>query len=182
MTLLFSLIFWKLLRSLLDHHMFFCAYCGQTSPNSWFCYLSHCFFLCGKGSFLRITWAYTSLNIFCDTCFRSVWRRFKFNCLFQHEKLSAISVLLLLGSSPFLYILVPRRQEACLICGTYNKAIFLSTVFQRLLVMLVWFSRILSPISTKYVHISSWHLSQILKEVPSWAVSEELQCHPSIFN
>lgn len=143
------------------HPHVFCAYCGQKSTNSGDCFLGLCFSLCGQGSLLRITWAYTSLNIFCHLwCFRSMRRRLKLNLLFQCEKLSVISVLLLLGSSSILYILVPRRQDAYRICGTYNKPIFLSTVFQRLLLMLVWFSRILSSIlSNKYVHISSWHLS-----------------------
>lgn len=109
LTLLSSLILWKLLKALLTHT--FCAYCGQTSPNSDdISFWAIGFFLCRQDSFLRITQASTSFNIFCHlTCFWSVQRRFKLHYLFQHEKQSITFVLLSLGSSLTLYILVPRR-------------------------------------------------------------------------
>lgn len=105
----------------------------------------HCFFFVGKVPFwglLEPTLLWTSF-VTCDTCFRSIWRRLKLNYLLQHEKLSVNSVLLL-GSSPVLYILVPRRQVVCLTCGTYNKPIFLHTVFQRLSDVSVIFQNSLS--------------------------------------
>lgn len=45
--------------------------------------------------------------------------------------------------------------------------------------MLVWFSRILSPIlSTKYVYISSWHLCQILKGLLRQSQRNYSSIHP----
>lgn len=112
LSLLSSLILWKLPRGLLSHT--FCAYCGWTSPNCddtvlW----ANVFFIVDmkipfwglpKHPLLWtpfVTW---------HTCFCSVRRRFKLNYLFQHENLSVTSVLLSLGSSLTLCILVPRRQ------------------------------------------------------------------------
>lgn len=126
--------FFETLESFTHLHGF-CAYCGWTSPNCddsvFWAFFFFFFPFVSKIPFWGLpepSLLWPSFVI-CDTSFRTMWRRVKLNYLFHHEKLSVISVLLLLGSSPTLCILVPRGQDACMICGPYNMPIILSTVF-----------------------------------------------------
>lgn len=133
LALLSSLIFWNSWE-LYSPAWFLCLLWLDITKLWWLCFLGLFFFFfpfVSKIPFWGLpepSLLWTSFVI-CDTSFRTMWRRVKLHYLFHHEKLSVISVLLLLGSSPTLCILVPRGQDACMICGPYNMPIILSTVF-----------------------------------------------------
>lgn len=133
---------------------YFLCYCGQTSLNcddsgfqAFAFFFEHkeipsCGLLVAPLWLPFVTW---------HSCFWSMWRSFKLNYLFHHEKQSVTPVFPSLVSSLALYILVPKGQAICLISRTLHIISLLSFVlFSKDVYWHTWFFCSLSPVvSTK---------------------------------